>query len=75
MLLYTVDSGSDWDEATIVAERRRWVVYQSGEGRPEIYLRPASGADRKWQVSVDGGTFPIWSPEGNEIFFLSGAQV
>jgi hypothetical protein len=54
----------------------RWVVYQSGEsGRPEIYVRPASGADRKWQVSVDGGTFPIWSPAGNEIFFLSGAQL
>ena len=54
----------------------RWVVYQSGEsGRPEIYVRPASGADRKWQVSVDGGTFPVWSPAGNEIFFLSGAQL
>ncbi len=54
----------------------RWVVYQSGvSGRPEIYVRPASGADRQWQVSVDGGTAPLWSPEGNEIFFLSGAQV
>jgi serine/threonine protein kinase/Tol biopolymer transport system component len=54
----------------------RWVVYQSGEsGRPEIYVRPASGADRKWQVSVDGGTFPVWSPAGNEIFFLSGSHL
>ena len=54
----------------------RWVVYQSEEsGRPEIYVRPASGEDRKWQVSVDGGTFPVWSPAGNEIFFLRGPQV
>lgn len=38
----------------------RWVVYQSDEsGRPEIYARPASGEDRKWQISVDGGTFPV----------------
>ena len=54
----------------------RWVVYQSGEsGRPEIYVRPASGEDRKWPVSVAGGTFPVWSPAGDEIFFLSGPQV
>ena len=54
----------------------RWVVYQSDEsGRPEIYARPASGEDRKWQISVDGGTFPVWSPAGDEIFFLRGPQV
>ena len=54
----------------------RWVVYPSEEsGRPEIYVRPASGEDRKWQISVDGGTFPIWSPAGDEIFFLRGPQV
>ena len=54
----------------------RWVVYASEEsGRPEIYVRPASGEDRKWQISVEGGTFPIWSPAGDEIFFLSGPKV
>ena len=54
----------------------RWVVYQSGDsGRPEIYVRPASGEDRKWQISVAGGTFPVWSPAGDEIFFLCGPQV
>ncbi|MDP9194509.1 MAG: protein kinase, partial [Acidobacteriota bacterium] len=54
----------------------RWVVYPSEEsGRPEVYVRPASGEDRKWQISVDGGTFPVWSPAGDEIFFLAGPQV
>jgi len=54
----------------------RWVVYQSSEsGRPEIYVRPASGEDRQWQISVAGGTFPVWSPAGDEIFFLRGRQV
>jgi serine/threonine-protein kinase len=53
----------------------RFVVYESQEsGRPEIYVRPASGEDRKWQVSIDGGTFPVWSPAGDEIFFLHGPQ-
>jgi Tol biopolymer transport system component len=54
----------------------RWVVYPSDEsGRPEIYVRPTSGEDRKWQISVEGGTFPVWSPAGDEIFFISGPQL
>ena len=38
-------------------------------------MRSTSGEERKWQVSVEGGTFPVWSPVGDEIFFLSGPQV
>jgi serine/threonine-protein kinase len=54
----------------------RWVVYASQEsGRPEIYVRPASGEDRKWQVSIEGGTLPIWSRVGNEIFFVCGQKL
>jgi serine/threonine-protein kinase len=54
----------------------RWVVYQSEEsGRPEIYVRPSSGEDRKWPVSTAGGLIPVWSPVGNEIFYLSGTKL
>jgi len=61
---------------TMFSPDGRWVVYESQEsGRAEICVRPASGEDRRWQVSVEGGTFPIWSPAGNEIFFLRGPQV
>ena len=54
----------------------RFVVYQTEEsGRPEIYVRPASGEDRRWQVSNGGGTAPVWSAAGDEIFFLSGPKL
>ncbi|MFI5026381.1 MAG: protein kinase [Solirubrobacterales bacterium] len=54
----------------------RFVVYQTKEsGRPEIYVRPANGEDRKWQVSIAGGTAPVWSAAGDEIFFLSGPKM
>jgi serine/threonine-protein kinase len=54
----------------------RWVVYQSEEsGRPEIYVRPSSGEERKWPVSTEGGMLPVWSPVGNEIFYLSGMKL
>ncbi|MGH8248792.1 MAG: hypothetical protein ACREUU_20475, partial [Gammaproteobacteria bacterium] len=55
-----------------VAGDRRWIAYSSDEsGRDEIFVRrfPDSGA--KWQVSSDGGSYPRWRADGNEIFFMS----
>ena len=35
-------------------------------------MRPYPGPGGRWQVSLDGGTEPIWSPAGNEIFYRAG---
>jgi len=56
----------------------RWIVYESNEsGRPEIYVRPFPNVDGgHWQVSPGGGTSPVWSRDGKEIFFKAlGATV
>ena len=48
----------------------RWMSYVSNEtGRNEIYLRPFPGPGERQQVSTDGGTQAIWSPNGREIFY------
>jgi serine/threonine-protein kinase len=48
----------------------RWMVYVSNEsGRNEVYLRPFPGPMRRWQVSSDGGSQPVWNPDGKEIFY------
>jgi len=77
---------SEFDEAAgRISPDGRWVVYGSGEsGRQEIYVRPLDlpGAAKssspastpvsgKWMVSKDGGTSPLWSRDGKEIFYLS----
>lgn len=51
-----------------------WVAYVSDEsGRPEVYVRPFPDVDRaKYQVSIDGGTLPLWAHSGRELFFKSG---
>ena len=48
----------------------RWVVYQSDEsGSNEIYVRPFPTGNGKWQISTNGGEFPMWSRDGKEIFY------
>jgi serine/threonine-protein kinase len=48
----------------------RWIAYQSNEsGRNEVYVRPYPGSGGRWQVSLEGGTEPIWSRAGGEILY------
>ena len=50
----------------------RWVAYQSNEsGGPEIYIRPYPNVDEgRSQISTQGGSRPLWSRNGRELFFL-----
>ena len=53
-----------------------WVAYVSDEsGRQEIYVRPYPGPGGKWLVSTDGGTEPVWNPNGRELFYRSGTRM
>jgi serine/threonine-protein kinase len=50
----------------------RWLAYESSEsGQAEIYMRPFPAAGGQWQVSLQGGFGPHWSPDGKELFYLS----
>ncbi|HEX9691972.1 MAG TPA: protein kinase [Gemmatimonadales bacterium] len=54
----------------------RWLAYVSDEsGRREVYVRPFPAGGGRTQVSVDGGSEPVWSPDGREILYReSGAR-
>jgi serine/threonine-protein kinase len=49
----------------------RWLAYESNEsGRPEIYVRPFPKVEASLtQVSTGGGTRPLWSRTGRELFY------
>jgi Tol biopolymer transport system component len=57
----------------------KWVAYQSNAtGRFEIYVRPfvnrgAAAQDAQWQVSTNGGGWPVWSADGKELYFIDPA--
>ena len=54
----------------------RYLAYVSDEtGRSEVYVRAVSGEGGTLQVSLDGGTAPLWAPNGREIFFRNGNAV
>ena len=49
----------------------RWLAYQSDRtGRWEVYVRSlAPGAAEDLPVSLDGGSEPVWSRDGRELFY------
>ena len=59
--------------APIVSPDGRWLAYVSNEsGRAEVYVRAFPGMGGRVQVSVDGGTEPVWSPRGDALYYRSG---
>ena len=54
----------------------RWLAYVSDEsGRPEVYVREYPGPGRKWSISTEGGSQPVWSPAGGELFYREGTRL
>jgi len=50
-----------------------YVAYFSDEsGRNEVYAMPVSGEGQRVTVSTDGGTGPVWSRDGRELFYRAG---
>ncbi len=54
----------------------RWIAYDSNEsGQVEVYVRPFPAVDSgRWQISSEGGSRPVWSRSGRELFFLTAAN-
>jgi Tol biopolymer transport system component len=49
----------------------RFIAYVNEEpGTDEIYVATFPGLERKWHVSSGGGTQPVWSRNGRELFYV-----
>ena len=48
----------------------KWLAFTSTEsGRQEVYIHPMSLEGVKLQVSIDGGSEPVWARNGRELFY------
>jgi serine/threonine-protein kinase len=66
-----------FDEHTgMLSPDGRWLSYVSNEsGQDEIYVRPFPNLSRKFQISTEGGSEPLWARNGKELFYRNGEKM
>ncbi len=54
-----------------ISPNGRWMAYASNEsGKFEVYVCSFPDVKKgKWKVSASGGSHPLWSPDGRELFY------
>jgi serine/threonine-protein kinase len=54
----------------------RWLAYVSFDsGVGEVYVRPFPGPGGRLQISNGGGTEPVWSRNGRELYYRDGNRM
>jgi len=52
-----------------------WVTYQSSESHQiEVYITKFPAGESKYQVSIGGGSMPVWSKDGKRLYYLDPYQ-
>lgn len=57
-----------------IAPDDSWVAYQMNDsGQDEIFVQPIKGTTtERHQISVGGGTRPLWGSNGQDLFYIGG---
>ncbi|MEO8193786.1 MAG: protein kinase [Gemmatimonadales bacterium] len=59
----------------VVSPDGHWLAFVSDQsGAEEVYVRPFAGTGEDVQVSQNGGTEPVWGPDGRELFYRGGTE-
>jgi Tol biopolymer transport system component len=54
----------------------KWLAYASNEtGRYEVWIEPVPRTGTRYQVTRDGGSHPLWLPDGQAIYFDRDLQM
>jgi Tol biopolymer transport system component len=64
------------ERAPTVSPDGKWLAYASDESdRHEIYVQPLPGPGPRLQVSIEGGTEPLWSPDGRTLYYRGPTRI
>jgi eukaryotic-like serine/threonine-protein kinase len=66
------------EEFPALSPDSRWLAFVSDQsGRQEVYVQPLRADGDQIQISQEGGTEPVWAPDGRELYYRStaGGQV
>jgi Tol biopolymer transport system component len=63
---------SEYTEANArLSPNGQWLAYVSDESkRPEVYVQTFPEHGGMWQISHNGGNYPVWSRDGHELYFI-----
>jgi hypothetical protein len=55
----------------------RWMAYGSDQSpQPEqVFVESVPRGKGRWQVTTEGGDWPIWRRDGKELFYLQGTKI
>lgn len=71
-----VDRPGSAQHSCAASPDRRWLAYASNEtGRYEVWLTPLPPTAVRYRLTGDGGTHPIWLPDGRSLYFYRDRQL
>jgi eukaryotic-like serine/threonine-protein kinase len=71
-----VGSPGSAEHSSAVSPDGRWLAYASNEtGRYEVWLEPLPRTGARHQLTRDGGSHPLWLPDGRSLYFDRGQQM
>jgi serine/threonine-protein kinase len=69
-------SSQDLEATPAFSPDGRWLAYVSEEaGQLNVFVRPFPGPGEKYPVSAAGGSEPVWSRDGRELFYRNGDRM
>jgi Tol biopolymer transport system component len=67
---HLVDSQDSAQHSSSMSPDGKWMAYASNEtGRYEVWMEPFPRSGARLQLTRDGGSHPLWAPDGRSLFF------
>jgi Tol biopolymer transport system component len=71
-----VDLPGSAQHSSSVSPDGRWLAYASNEtGRYEVWIEPLPPTGPRYRVTQDGGSHPLWLPDGRALYFDRDLQM
>jgi Tol biopolymer transport system component len=71
-----VDLPGSAQHSSNVSPDGRWMAYASNEtGRYEVWLELLPSTGKRYQLTRNGGSHPLWSPDGQSVYFDRASQL
>lgn len=66
-----VVAGTGLQEMSISPDSQLLLYTTRESGGSQVFCTRFPGGDGRWQVSGDGGSLPVWSPDGSSAYYMN----